>query len=332
MPSGSPGSGCGWGRDCATDEERNARRDAREAKKEARQARRAARRELAAEVGPSGPGKAITAKTSAGVVLSPDNEMGGDGVNVKGRRSVGAWIKSLLNSITSGSGASDAEDEAELRGMLADGAQAGGAGFLWGAADAVEGTVALGRLHTETHAPFLALTIGEELLRESGLVGTVQAAATGAYNDAESRHPRIATAAMAAGVIAAVTVDTLIPGVGGENRIAAEAGEAGEAVVTRLEREVAEGASRGVGPTVYKSIRESGGVVEGFKAVRGGLTKNTVKNLDKLEQLRAVEPGSWSKVYKDGFDAAGNKVSVHYFESASGAVAEVKTVPGWSNL
>lgn len=82
---------------------------------------------------------------------------------------------------------------------------------------------------------------------------------------------------------------------------------------------------------MFKSIRESGGVVEGFTATRGGLTKNTVKNVDKLAELRKVEAGKWSKVYKDGFDGRGNKVSVHYFESASGAVAEVKTVPGWSN-
>ena len=37
-------------------------------------------------------------------------------------------------------------------------------------------------------------------------------------------------------------------------------------------------------------------------------------------------------VYKDGFDASGRKVSIHYFESQSGRVFNVKVKPYWSNL
>ncbi|MGA8942864.1 MAG: hypothetical protein WB502_09150, partial [Thermoactinomyces sp.] len=42
--------------------------------------------------------------------------------------------------------------------------------------------------------------------------------------------------------------------------------------------------------------------------------------------------GSLYKVYKDGYDAEGKKISVHYFESSSGKVFDVKVKSGWSNL
>jgi hypothetical protein len=51
-----------------------------------------------------------------------------------------------------------------------------------------------------------------------------------------------------------------------------------------------------------------------------------------LEQLREIEPGKWTKVYKDGFDASGKKVSIHYFQSQSGKVFNVKVKPNWSNI
>ncbi|WP_180101938.1 hypothetical protein [Acinetobacter sp. YH12126] len=69
----------------------------------------------------------------------------------------------------------------------------------------------------------------------------------------------------------------------------------------------------------------------GFREVQNGTTNNTVKNQEILSELRKVEPGKWSKVYKDGFDAAGNKVSIHYFRSQSGKVFNVKTKQGWNN-
>ena len=52
---------------------------------------------------------------------------------------------------------------------------------------------------------------------------------------------------------------------------------------------------------------------------------------DVLNELRQVEPGQWQKVYKDGFDANGNQISIHYFESSSGRVFDVKVKAGWSN-
>ncbi|MGE7955215.1 hypothetical protein ACQKQA_01220 [Pseudomonas sp. NPDC089530] len=58
---------------------------------------------------------------------------------------------------------------------------------------------------------------------------------------------------------------------------------------------------------------------------------HTIVNGDALADLRKVEPGKWSKVYKDGFDNTGARVSVHYFQSESGKVFNVKTKNGWSN-
>ena len=50
-----------------------------------------------------------------------------------------------------------------------------------------------------------------------------------------------------------------------------------------------------------------------------------------LEILRKIEPGKWKKVYQDGFDTSGNLVSIHYFQSLSGKVFDVKVKFGWSN-
>ncbi|EDS4738174.1 hypothetical protein ODD08_004365 [Salmonella enterica] len=81
----------------------------------------------------------------------------------------------------------------------------------------------------------------------------------------------------------------------------------------------------------YNSIKNAPLYPQGFRAVQNGTVKNTVNNKDVLSDLRAVEAGKWSKVYKDGYDAAGNKVSVHYFQSQSGKVFDVKVKSGWSN-
>lgn len=81
----------------------------------------------------------------------------------------------------------------------------------------------------------------------------------------------------------------------------------------------------------YNSIKNAPLYPQGFRAVQNGTTKNTVNNKEALDSLRAIEPGKWSKVYKDGYDASGNKVSVHYFQSQSGKVFDVKVKPNWSN-
>ena len=47
--------------------------------------------------------------------------------------------------------------------------------------------------------------------------------------------------------------------------------------------------------------------------------------------LRSYESGKWQKVYKDGYDSFGNEISIHYFESPSGKVFDVKVKFKWSN-
>lgn len=83
---------------------------------------------------------------------------------------------------------------------------------------------------------------------------------------------------------------------------------------------------------VYDSIRKSPQFPEGFKERVGGTSRNTVNNKELLAELRVIAPGKWSKIYKDGFDSTGKKVSIHYFQSESGKVFNVKTKPNWSNV
>ena len=68
-----------------------------------------------------------------------------------------------------------------------------------------------------------------------------------------------------------------------------------------------------------------------IEAVKNGTTKNAIKNKELLDKLREIESGKWTKVYKDGYDSSGNKISIHYFQSESGKVFNVKVKPGWSN-
>ena len=62
---------------------------------------------------------------------------------------------------------------------------------------------------------------------------------------------------------------------------------------------------------VYNSIKDSSNYPKGFRARNNGTTKNTVKNGELLDRLREIESGVWKKVYKDGYDAYGNKISIH---------------------
>jgi len=81
----------------------------------------------------------------------------------------------------------------------------------------------------------------------------------------------------------------------------------------------------------YKSIKDSPFYPQGFSAAKNGTVKNKVNNTELLEELRAIESGTWNKIYKDGVDANGKKFSIHYFQSQSGQVFNVKVKNGWSN-
>ena len=82
---------------------------------------------------------------------------------------------------------------------------------------------------------------------------------------------------------------------------------------------------------VYNLIKDSPDYPKEFEAVKNGTTKNTIKNKELLDKLREIESGKWTKVYKDGYNSSGNKISIHYFQSQSGKVFNVKVKPGWSN-
>jgi len=82
---------------------------------------------------------------------------------------------------------------------------------------------------------------------------------------------------------------------------------------------------------LYDSIRKAPQFPEGFREKVGGTTKNVVNDKSLLAELRAVEPGKWSKVYKDGYDSRGGRMSLHYFQSESGKVFNLKPKDYWSN-
>lgn len=82
---------------------------------------------------------------------------------------------------------------------------------------------------------------------------------------------------------------------------------------------------------LYSSIKHAPTYPKGFKTVSNWTKKVNINNWGVLEALRKTELGSWKKVYKDGFDSRWRKISIHYFESQSGKVFNVKVKNGWSN-
>ena len=62
---------------------------------------------------------------------------------------------------------------------------------------------------------------------------------------------------------------------------------------------------------VYNSIKDSPDYPKEFEAVKNGTTKNTIKNKELLDKLREIESGKWTKVYKDGYNSSGKKISIH---------------------
>jgi hypothetical protein len=81
---------------------------------------------------------------------------------------------------------------------------------------------------------------------------------------------------------------------------------------------------------VYDFPEDSPNYPTDFYAVQGGLQRLKVKNQFLLAELKAIEAGEWRKVYQDGY-SGGDRVSLHYFESVSGQVFDLKVKSGWSN-
>ncbi len=77
---------------------------------------------------------------------------------------------------------------------------------------------------------------------------------------------------------------------------------------------------------LYPDAYTSGSVPVGWQPVRGGTIKYPVRNAAVLHYLRQLLAGRWQKVIKKG-----NTGDVHYFEHASGQVADVKFFPSQSN-
>ena len=73
---------------------------------------------------------------------------------------------------------------------------------------------------------------------------------------------------------------------------------------------------------LYNSWRESPDVAEDWVPAKppGAVEKVPVKNASVLRELRSLLPGVWYKVYHKGRDSR----EVHYFQHASGKVANVK--------
>ena len=70
--------------------------------------------------------------------------------------------------------------------------------------------------------------------------------------------------------------------------------------------------------------------VTDFKQAQNGLKKVNMNNGKLLDQLRGIEQGLWKKVYQNGWDAYGNKISIHYCQSKSGQVFDLWVKKGWS--
>jgi len=73
---------------------------------------------------------------------------------------------------------------------------------------------------------------------------------------------------------------------------------------------------------LYADVYASGSVPAGWAPTSGGTIKYPVRNAALLRYLRQLLAGRWQKVIKQG-----NTGAVHYFEHASGQVADVKFFP-----
>ena len=78
---------------------------------------------------------------------------------------------------------------------------------------------------------------------------------------------------------------------------------------------------------IFASIRDAPKYPRDFRAARNGTRKLSIENKQLLAKLKQVEDNEWRKVYRDGY-SDGRKISLHYFQSASGKVFDVKVKLG----
>jgi RHS repeat-associated protein len=80
---------------------------------------------------------------------------------------------------------------------------------------------------------------------------------------------------------------------------------------------------------VFRSLKKSPNYPRNFQPLKGNPLRENIKDKKLLNLLRTIEPSKWQKVYKNGW-INNRRVSIHYFESKSNRVFDVKTVTGWS--
>jgi hypothetical protein len=83
------------------------------------------------------------------------------------------------------------------------------------------------------------------------------------------------------------------------------------------------------GRNVYSSLNKSPDFPKGFRSAPNGTQKVAINHRELVRELRKIEPRQWYKVYRNGYIGT-NKVSVHYFESATRKVFNIKVKDGWS--
>ncbi len=81
---------------------------------------------------------------------------------------------------------------------------------------------------------------------------------------------------------------------------------------------------------IYDFLEDSPNYQENFYSAPNGTQCFKIKNQFLWAELQAIELGEWRKVYQDGY-SGGERISIHFFESPSGQVFDVKVKSGWSN-
>ncbi|MFC4652186.1 hypothetical protein ACFO26_04630, partial [Lactococcus nasutitermitis] len=82
---------------------------------------------------------------------------------------------------------------------------------------------------------------------------------------------------------------------------------------------------------IYNSIKEAPKYPKDFEPAKNGSGgSEAIKNKDVIDMLKKLG-GKWVKTYKNGYDAEGHKISIHYFQNKSnGKVFNVKVKDSWS--
>lgn len=229
---------------------------------------------------------------------NPDLNKWGNGVDVV--RAAAAGLGSIIDGGSEIIGAND----------MADGIAA------------IKGTASMNALQ---RLPYQAqLTAIESMLKAD----KAQQRASNAYQDWRAEHPNWAVTADVAADIASRAVDRMGKGHHANNNRRRTAPEHNIESTSHHSTPIP---TTGIRQT-FNSIRDAPTYPNGFREIQNGVRKVNINNQEVLNNLRNVQSGEWKKVYRDGFDAQGNRISIHYFQhTRTGTVFNVKVKNGWSN-